>query len=81
MLNCLFDKSNVGFIGGTIKKTVIDSKDYMPQMTSDAMIKGWLNTVMEREIRTSVNYVTTSQEIWEDLKEHFKNESAPKAYE
>lgn len=36
---------------------------------------------MEREIRTSVNYVTTSQEIWEDLKENFKNESAPKAYE
>ena len=45
------------------------------------MIKGWLNTAMEKDIRTSVKYAATSQEIWEDLKERFGKESAPKAYE
>ncbi|KAI3516445.1 hypothetical protein L1887_15360 [Cichorium endivia] len=81
MLNFLFAKNKVGFIDGTIEKPATNSKDYMPWMRSDAMIKGWLNTAMEKEIRTSVKYATTSQEIWEDLKERFGKDSAPKAYE
>ncbi|XP_023763107.1 uncharacterized protein LOC111911585 [Lactuca sativa] len=80
MLNFLFAKNKVGFIDGTIEKPVVDSKDYMPWMRSDALIKGWLDTTMVEEIRTSVKYASTSQEIWEDLKERFGKETAPKAY-
>lgn len=80
MLNFLFAKNKVGFIDGTIEKPVVDSKDYMSWMRSDALIKGWLDTAMVEEIRTSVKYASTSQEIWEDLKERFGKETAPKAY-
>nr|GEV13852.1 hypothetical protein [Tanacetum cinerariifolium] len=45
------------------------------------MIKGWLMTAMEKEIRNSVKYAKTATEIWNDLKERFGKESAPKAYE
>ncbi|XP_076885099.1 uncharacterized protein LOC143534517 [Bidens hawaiensis] len=36
---------------------------------------------MEKEIRTSVKYASTTQEIWADLKERFGKDNAPKAYE
>ncbi|KAK1423454.1 hypothetical protein QVD17_18757 [Tagetes erecta] len=81
MLNFLFAKNKVGFIDGSIKKPEHNSANYMPWMRCDAMIKGWLNTAMEKEIRTSVKYATSSQEIWADLKERFGKDSAPRAYE
>ncbi|PWA90295.1 gag-polypeptide of LTR copia-type [Artemisia annua] len=57
------------------------SKDYMPWMRVDAMIKGWLTTAMEKNIRNSVKYAGTASEIWSDLNERFGKESAPRAYE
>ncbi|XP_076949876.1 uncharacterized protein LOC143622688 [Bidens hawaiensis] len=36
---------------------------------------------MEKEIRTSVKYASTAQEIWADLKERFGKDNAPRAYE
>ncbi|GKF37666.1 putative gag-pre-integrase domain, LTR copia-type gag-polypeptide, partial [Tanacetum coccineum] len=50
-------------------------------MRCDAMIKGWLTTSMEKEIRTSFKYANTAAEIWLDLHERFGKESAPRAYE
>ncbi|XP_076957347.1 uncharacterized protein LOC143632812 [Bidens hawaiensis] len=45
------------------------------------MIKGWLTTVMEKDIRGSVKYANTALEIWSDLRERLGKESAPRAYE
>ena len=81
MMNFLFAKNKVGFIDGSIEKPEEKSIDYMPWMRCDAMIKGWLTTAMENEIRTSVKYANTASEIWADLKERFGKESAPRAYE
>ncbi|MFS7948515.1 putative RNA-directed DNA polymerase [Helianthus anomalus] len=50
-------------------------------MRCDAMIKGWLTTAMEKEIRGSVKYANTAKEIWDDLQERFGKESAPRTYE
>ena len=53
----------------------------MPWIRAYVMIKGWLTTTMEKDIRTSVKYVDTSKDIWDDLEERFGKESAPTAYE
>ncbi|KAM0006274.1 putative retrotransposon Copia-like protein [Helianthus debilis subsp. tardiflorus] len=81
MTNFLFAKNKIGFVDGTLKKPEKTSKEYMAWMRCDAMIKGWLTTAMEKEIRTSVKYANTSAEIWKDLNERFGKESAPRAYE
>ncbi|KAJ9552386.1 hypothetical protein OSB04_016431 [Centaurea solstitialis] len=81
MENFLFAKNKIGFIDGTIKKPEKTSKDHMAWMRCDAMIKGWLTTAMENEIRSSVKYANTASEIWLDLRERFGKESAPRAYE
>lgn len=81
MTNFLFAKNKIEFVDGTIKKPEKSSKDYMLWMRVDAMIKGWLSTAMEKNIRDSVKYAATSSEIWADLNERFGKESAPRAYE
>ncbi|KAI3758975.1 hypothetical protein L6452_06548 [Arctium lappa] len=81
MTNFLFAKNKIEFVDGRIKKTEKGSKDYMPWMRVDAMIKGWLTTAMEKNIRNSVKYAGTALEIWSDLNERFGKESAPRAYE
>ncbi|GJY98317.1 putative RNA-directed DNA polymerase [Tanacetum coccineum] len=81
MLNFLFAKNKVGFIDGTLKKPKKTATDYMAWMRCDAMVKGWLTTAMEKDIRSSVKYANTASEIWSDLLERFGKESAPRAYE
>nr|GEV71830.1 putative Gag-pre-integrase domain, Gag-polypeptide of LTR copia-type [Tanacetum cinerariifolium] len=73
--------NKIGFIDGTIKKSEKTESNHMAWMRCDAIIKGWLTTAMEKEIRTSVKYANTSAEIWSDLRERFGKESAPRAYE
>ncbi|GJX35611.1 putative RNA-directed DNA polymerase [Tanacetum coccineum] len=80
-LNFLFAKNKVGFIDGTLKKPEKTATDYMALMCCDAMVKGWLTTAMEKDIRSSVKYANTTSEIWLDLLERFGKESAPRAYE
>ncbi|KAJ0469311.1 hypothetical protein HanIR_Chr14g0706531 [Helianthus annuus] len=53
----------------------------MPWLRCDAMIRGWLTTAMEKEIRVSVKYANSAEEIWKDLQERFGKENAPRAYE
>ncbi|GFP90257.1 hypothetical protein PHJA_001169600 [Phtheirospermum japonicum] len=47
----------------------------------NAMIRGWLNSAMDKEIRSSVKYAKTAKEIWDDLEERFGKACAPRAYE
>ncbi|GKA96093.1 putative RNA-directed DNA polymerase [Tanacetum coccineum] len=82
MTNFLFAKNKIEFVDGTIKKPEkTTSKDYMPWMRADVMIKGWLTTVMEKNIRNNVKYAGTPSKIWSDLNERFGKESALRAYE
>ncbi|KAI3521218.1 hypothetical protein L1887_10679 [Cichorium endivia] len=81
MTNFLFAKNKMGFVNQTIAKPEENAAEYLMWMRCDAMIKGWLTTAMEKTIRSSVKYASTSAEMWNDLKERFGKESAPRAYE
>lgn len=81
MTNFLFAKNKIGFVDGSLLKPDKNDDKYMQWMRCDAMIKGWLTTAMEKEIRSSVKYANTALEIWNDLHERFGKESAPRAYE
>ncbi|CAH9083871.1 unnamed protein product [Cuscuta epithymum] len=80
MSNALYAKNKFGFVNGDIPMPQSDSP-YLPYwQRANAMVKGWLNSSMEMELRQSVKF-KTAQEIWTDLKERFVKESAPRAYE
>ncbi|KAL0389038.1 UNVERIFIED_CONTAM: hypothetical protein Scaly_0260900 [Sesamum calycinum] len=71
MSNTLFAKKKIGFVDGTIQKPVANSPDLGHWMRGDAMVKGWLKSVMDKEIRSTVRYAKTAREIWVDLEERF----------
>ena len=81
MSDFLIAKNRVGFIDGTLPKPAEDAQDYKAWLRNDAIVKGWITTAMEKEIRNSVKYAMTARQIWEDLQERFGKESAPRAYE
>ncbi|KAI3523164.1 hypothetical protein L1887_01221 [Cichorium endivia] len=81
MENFLFAKNKIGFVDGTLQKPEKTHANHMAWLRCDAMLKGWLTTAMEKEIRSSVKYASTAQDIWNDLRERFGKESAPRAYE
>lgn len=47
----------------------------------DAMIKGRLTIVMEKDIRSDVKYANANRDIWKNLEERFRKESEPHDYE
>ncbi|XP_021995792.1 uncharacterized protein LOC110892971 [Helianthus annuus] len=81
MKNFLYAKNKIGFVDGTIPKPDQTHGTYMAWMRCDAMVKGWLTTAMDKDIRASVKYANTAAEIWIDVNERFGKESAPRAYE
>ncbi|XP_076933132.1 uncharacterized protein LOC143598930 [Bidens hawaiensis] len=79
--NFLFAKNKVGFVDGNSKKPETEDSNHVLWLRCDAMIRGWLTTAMENEIRVSVRYANSAKEIWSDLKDRFRKESTPRAYE
>ncbi|CAH9146643.1 unnamed protein product [Cuscuta epithymum] len=80
MSNALYAKNKFGFVNGDIPMPESGSP-YLPYWKrANAMVKGWLNSSMELELRQSVKF-KTAREIWEDLEERFGKESAPRVYE
>ncbi|XP_071688173.1 uncharacterized protein [Rutidosis leptorrhynchoides] len=79
--NAFLAKNKMGFIDGTIPMPKEGSKDLMNWQRCNAMVRGWLVSSMEKEIKNSVKYATTARYIWIDLEERFNKENAPRAYE
>ena len=63
MKDLLFVKNRVGFIDGTINQPADKSPEMNARQRSYAIIKGWLTTTIEKEVRNSVKYAKTTLEI------------------
>ncbi|XP_019158015.1 PREDICTED: uncharacterized protein LOC109154743 [Ipomoea nil] len=46
----------------------------------NAMVKGWLKSAMDKDIRGSIRFATIARDIWRDLEERFGKESALRAF-
>nr|GFC92814.1 hypothetical protein [Tanacetum cinerariifolium] len=70
IMNFLFSKNKVRFIDGSIKKPKKMAADYMFWMLCDAVVKGWLTTAMEKDIRNRASvssYYTKLRGLWDEL--------------
>ncbi|KAL7607534.1 hypothetical protein Lser_V15G19582 [Lactuca serriola] len=81
MRNFVLAKNKMRLVDGSVEKPEASSPMHTTWIWADAMIKGWLTTAMEKEIRTSVRYANTSSKICQDLEERFEKEGAPRVYE
>lgn len=81
MSNALYAKNKFGFVDGSIPMPAADSADLGHWMRCNAMVKGWLKSSIDKDVRSGVRYAKTAQEIWVDLEERYGKGSAPRLYE
>nr|GMD32850.1 Integrase, catalytic core [Ipomoea batatas] len=81
MRDALFAKNKMSFVDGTLIMPTPDSPYLQQWMRCNAMVKGWLKSAMDKDIRGSVRFAITARDIWRDLEERFGKESAPRAFE
>ncbi|KAG6406521.1 hypothetical protein SASPL_134125 [Salvia splendens] len=79
--NALFAKNKFGFADGSIPIPEEGSPELLLWKRCNAMVRGWLHSSTDKEIRNNVKHAKTACEVWEDLQERFGSESAPRAYE
>ncbi|CAL1413761.1 unnamed protein product [Linum trigynum] len=80
MKDALIAKDKYGYVDGTILKPT-DPRALTAWTRCDAMVKGWLKTSMDKEIRSSIRFAEHASEIWADLRARFGQGSASRAYE
>ncbi|XP_071714021.1 uncharacterized protein [Rutidosis leptorrhynchoides] len=81
MTNALFTKNKFCFVDGTLPIPDEGSNDRVIWQRCNAMVRSWLVSSMNKELKNIVKYATTARAIWDDLKERFDKENAPRAYE
>nr|GMC80266.1 Retrovirus-related Pol polyprotein from transposon RE2 [Ipomoea batatas] len=70
----------MSFVDRTLIMPTPDSPYLQQWMRCNAMVKGWLKSAMDKDIRGSVGFAITARDIWRDLEERFGKESAPRAF-
>lgn len=81
MNNALYAKNKIDFVDGTITMPSVKSNFLAHWMRCNTMVKGWLKSSMDKEVRSSVRYSSTARKICIDLEERFAKESVPRVYE
>lgn len=70
-------KNKIGMINGTNIKPPISSKYYEHWVRCNDMIVAWLLNVVSTEIISSIVYVDTACDIWDDLNTRLTQSNAP----
>ncbi|XP_054778358.1 uncharacterized protein LOC129286423 [Prosopis cineraria] len=81
MANALFGKNKIGIVDGTLSMSSVDSSELSAWMHCNAMVKGWLKSLMVKDVCISVRYVKSARVIWTDLEERFGKGNVPHVYE
>lgn len=80
MLLTLSTKNKLGFVNGRIPMPDLDSPDYPFWERCNDLVISWIIFNLDDTIATSVLYMTSAQEIWEDLEERFGDASMAQIY-
>ncbi|KAI9174714.1 hypothetical protein LWI28_021768 [Acer negundo] len=73
-------KNKLGFVGGTLIKPSIE-KDVPNWARCNDLVSSWIMNSVSLDIRNSILYAETTNEIWNDLKERFSQSNVPKIYQ
>jgi len=76
-------KNKLGFIDGTIQMPSAKSQldDHALWKRCNDMILSWILNSITPELASSVIYSTTTQEVWEDLRNRFSQSNAPRIFQ
>ncbi|CAL1400601.1 unnamed protein product [Linum trigynum] len=81
MTEALIAKNKLGIVDGSVVKPAAAGDLQEAWLQCDALVKGWLKTAMDKEVRSSIRYAKTAREMWTDLEARFGRGLASRAYE
>lgn len=67
----LTTRNKKGFIDGTIKQPKTDDAKYGAWLRCDNLVKAWLQKSVSTPIASTIFYLTTAKEIWDELAERY----------
>ncbi|KAL8145688.1 hypothetical protein AgCh_003726 [Apium graveolens] len=74
-------KLKLGFIDGSISKPTDNNIQIAMWNRCNDMVVSWLLNSISTEIRNSVAYLSTAQQIWEDLGTRFSQSNMPRTFQ
>ena len=70
-------KNKLGFIDGSITKLTTDLEELNAWEIVDSMITSWILNVIDPKLHTSIAYVDSAQEMWNDIKKRYAIPNIP----
>ena len=80
MLMALTAKNKTSFINSSIPQPAIDYLLYGAWNRCNNMVDSWILNSVAWEIADSLLYISTTTEIWNDLRERFHQTNAPRIF-
>ncbi|KAL5556206.1 hypothetical protein UlMin_038442 [Ulmus minor] len=77
MLMALTAKNKVGFVDGTISRSMSTDLMFGSWNRCNNMISSWIINAVTREIADSLLYLDSSSDIWRDLSDRFSQGNGP----
>jgi len=74
-------KNKTAFIDGTLSKPEEKAPTYAAWTCANNIVISWLYNSVSKEIITSILFVNTAKEIWDDLKTRFSRKNGPRIFQ
>ncbi|XP_075492106.1 uncharacterized protein LOC142530193 [Primulina tabacum] len=81
MAMALIAKNKFVFVDNTMVRPSPDDLLYGAWVRCNSMVISWILNAVAREIDDSLMYMSTSHEVWADLRDRFKQSNAPRIYQ
>jgi hypothetical protein len=81
MTMALSAKNKLGFIDGTVAKPAMDAPEYSAWNRCNNMVLSWILNSVSQEISSSIIYIESAQEMWNDIKERFSQSNGPRIFQ
>jgi transposase InsO family protein len=81
MSMALSAKNKLGFIDGSLAKPAEDTSEYFAWDRCNNMVLSWILNSVSQEISSSIIYIESAQEMWNDIKERFSQSNGPRIFQ
>lgn len=81
MTTALSAKNKLGFIDGTVDKPGTDSVNFKSWQRCNTTVLSWIWNSVSKELTSSVIYLETAKEVWDDLKERYAPNNSIQMYQ
>jgi len=81
MTMALSAKNKLGFIDGSLTKPAMDASEFSAWNRCNNMVLSWILNSVSQEIASSIIYIESAQEMWQDIKDHFSQSNGPRIFQ